>query len=73
MITITFRDINGKRKEISQHTPALMHHALVYAIKQSFITDKDEILLVVQDRMCLYSALTSDHSITVDDLIGFFG
>ena len=73
MITITFRDINGKRQEISQQTPSLMYHALYEAIEKEIITDEDEILLVVQDNMCLYSALCVIQPITIDDLLGFFG
>lgn len=68
MIDILVRDINGKRGTICR----LSRSEIIDAIKED-ISDDDEILLVMQDGMCIYSALGSDHSITKDDLTGFFG
>ena len=72
MIIITFRDITGKRKEIYEQTPNLMYQSLL-ELYHSGLDDNDEILMVTQDHMCLYSALGNDHPITLEDLIGFFG
>ena len=72
MITVTIRDINGKRKEISEQTHGLMHHTLIEALNDSTITGEDEILMVTQDHMCLYSALGNDHPIAIDEVIAFF-
>ena len=73
MITVTFRDDNGKRKEISHQTHTLLYHALIDEIKNSQITEEDEVLLVIQDGMCLYCELGASYSITIDDLLAFFG
>ena len=73
MITITIRDINGARTIFEYETRSEIIESLNDAIENSIITDEDEILLVTQDSMCLYSALSAPHPITIDDLTGFFG
>lgn len=67
MISITVRDINGKRDTVYRR----FQSEIIDAIKED-ISDDDEILLVMQDGTCIYSALGSDHPITKDDLTGFF-
>ena len=69
MISITMRDINGERKLLLRKNPS----EIIDALSKNYISDGDEILLVTQDGMCIYSALGADHQITVDDLTGFFG
>ena len=69
MINITIRNSNGKRIVIEGENESVIYKK----INRFNITEEDEILLVSQDGMCLYSALGSDHSITIDDLTGFFG
>lgn len=65
-IQITTRDTNGKRSIVDCNG---RHAAMKYA---QTLTDEDEILIVSQDGMCLYSALQSDNALTADDLTGFF-
>lgn len=69
-ITIIVRDINGKRDTIDFPTRSLL---LRWA--EDEMDEDDEILVVAQYGLCLYSALQSPDqpSLTCDDLTGFFG
>ena len=69
MITITVRDINGKRHIIKCENGS----EVIELITDNVIDDDYEILIVAENGLCLYSALASDHPITLDDLTGFFG
>ena len=67
MIIITIRDPNRNTIVCKNYSE------LINAIDNREIADDDEILIVIQDNICLYSALGASHPITIDDLTGFFG
>ena len=64
-VLIVTRDINGKR------TDHYMHWDQAYVYVDDYLTDEDEILMVVVEDSCIYSSLFNDP-ITREDLIGFF-
>ena len=66
-ISITVRDINGKRQVIE-----FSNHSSVVAWANEALSEDDEILLVTQDGVCIYSALGCDHTLSANDLTGFF-
>lgn len=65
-IIIVLRDVNGKRYRWSFQNEQQAYKACV-----KDITEEDEILIVIQDGVCVYSALQS-NPITAEDLVGFF-
>lgn len=65
-VTIILRDVNGKRYRWS-----FKNEQQAYKACCEDISEEDEILVVVQDGVCVYSALQSD-AITAEDLVGFF-
>lgn len=66
-ITIVLRDVNGNRCRWS----FLNEEQACKACLES-LTDEDEILVVAQGGVCLYSALNHDHTLSVGDLAAFF-
>lgn len=69
MISVTIRDTNGVRSTSTFRGPNDLIKALV---NDGWLTEQDEILIVGQDGMCLYSALCSIDALSVEDLIRFF-
>ena len=67
IIRILLRDVNGQRVWYEFDTEA---EAYQFA---GTICDEDEILIVAQGPMCLYSQLMAQHPLTAEDLTGFFG
>jgi type VI protein secretion system component Hcp len=67
-IFIVIRDINGKRD-----TFEFDNNYAVLSWADNYLTEDDEILIVAQGNLCLYSGLQSSEGLTCDDLTGFFG
>lgn len=69
-IRILVRDCNGKRDTLEFSNPAAVYHWA-----ETEMTDDDEILVITQGDVCLYSGLQADPrlTLTADDLTGFFG
>lgn len=67
-ITIVFRDINGKRMIVEFDNEA----AVLRYVSQGLLDEEDEVLIVAQGGICLYSALGADYPLSLDDLTGFF-
>lgn len=67
-IFIVVRDINGKRD-----TFEFDNNYAVLSWADNYLTEDDEILIVYQGNLCLYSGLQSSEWLTCDDLTGFFG
>lgn len=67
-ITILYRDINGKKLTVEFVT----EYDVLDWINKGFLDEDDEILLVIQCGVCIYSALGSDRSLNIDELTGFF-
>ena len=70
VIRIQTRDCNGKRETLEFSGPAA-----VYQWAESEMTDEDEILVITQGNVCLYSGLQADPTmaLTAEDVTGFFG
>lgn len=68
-ITIVTRDINGKRSIVEFENEA----AVLRWVDEEGIGEDDEILIVSQGNLCLYSALGKVDPLCIDDLTGFFG
>ena len=68
-ILIVVRDINGKRENLQFES----RHAVLRWAKE-VMTEEDEILIVAQDGLCLYSGLqdSAGPMLTCDDITGFF-
>lgn len=65
-IEIITRDINGKKMLYSfKGQDDLLENI-------NAISDEDEVLIVNLDKSTLYSALSSESGITIDDITGFF-
>lgn len=64
-VLIVTRDCNGKRTNHCLHWDSVCEY-----VDETF-TEEDEILLVIVEGTCIYSAL-SNEEIVVDDLTGFF-
>ena len=69
MISVTIKDANGVRSTSTFHRPNDLIKALV---NDRWLTEQDEILVVGQDGMCLYSALCSINDLSIEDLVQFF-
>ena len=67
-ITIVTRDVNGKRSVVEFDNEA----AVLRWINDGYLDEEDEILIVAQGGICLYSALGTDYPLSIDDLTGFF-
>ena len=67
-IKISVRDINGERRVIRF---ANDYEAYKWA-RNCFEEDEEEILVITQGTICLYSMLMSDRTLTAEDLTGFF-
>ena len=67
-ITIVTRDINGKRLALEFANEA----AVLGWIDNGYLDEDDEILIVAQGGICLYSALGNNIPLYIDDLTGFF-
>lgn len=70
-VKIFMRDINGRRYMMSMRWWDVSVE-LSKQVTTGEISEEDEILLVLVDGACIYSAL-SDNPITLDELTGFFG
>ena len=68
-IIIVVRDVNGKRDVIEFDNEYAVYE---WAWSGKF-TVEDEILIIAQGNLCLYSALMSDYVLTAYDLMSFFG
>lgn len=66
-ISILVRDCNGKRTNLVFNT---RNQILNWAEK--YMLEDDEILVITQGNICLYSGLGSDIGLTCDDITGFF-
>lgn len=67
-ITIVTRDLNGKRSVVEFESNC----AVLNWIECGELDDEDEILIVAQGGICLYSALGQSIPLCADDLTGFF-
>lgn len=70
-VAVWTRDINGKHETHRYLTASRLYQALTNP-DQSVISEDDEILLVMLGDIVLYSQLSSDRGLTVDNLTGFF-
>ena len=68
MITVTIRDTNCKRITLE----GVSESSILEKINRFGLTENDEILLVTQNGMCLYSALGTNYVLTADELRRFF-
>ena len=68
-IIIVIRDVNGNRDIIEFDN----EYAVYEWAWSGKVTKEDEILIVAQGNLCLYSALMATYVLTADDLTGFFG
>ena len=67
-IVIVSRDVNGKRTTILFDNEA----AVLNWVQKGCLDEEDEILIVAQGNLCLYSALGADYPLSIDELTGFF-
>jgi hypothetical protein len=67
-ITIVTRDINGKRSIVEFDNES----AVLRWLNAGSLDEEDEVLIVAQGGICLYSALSAQYPLTEDDLAGFF-
>lgn len=67
-IELHTRDVNGMRTEHVFRG----EHSIYTFLTNDGLSDEEEVLLLIQDGICLYSALQSDHALTAEDMIGFF-
>lgn len=70
-IHILTRDINGERTTLCFNNRSQLYSILT-AEHQTYLTENDEILMVIIDNMVVYSQLSNSNSLTVEDLLGFF-
>lgn len=68
-ISILVRDCHGRRKTLEFES---RHQVLAWAEDEDKLTEEDEILIITQGNICLYSGLMSDSMLTADDITGFF-
>lgn len=69
-ITLTLRDINGKRTTAD----FVSENELINWVKDHEITnDNYEILLVKLNGCYIYSSLQASEGLTFEELVGFFG
>ena len=68
-IIIVLRDVNGERNTIEFDN----EYAVYEWAWSGRLTKEDEILIIAQGSLCLYSALMASYVVTADDLTGFFG
>lgn len=68
-IRIQIRDCNGKCETLKFSNPAAVYHWA-----ETEMTEEDEILVITQGNVCLYSGLQADPRLTLTaaDLTGFF-
>ena len=68
-IVILTRDINGKRNSYKFKNRRVLYE-FINSCKRPDSTD--EILLVLQDGVCIYSQLMSSYSVLWEDICGFY-
>lgn len=67
-ITICARDVNGKHYTMVFPSGPYAYGALL----SGCVSEEDAVLYVLVGGACIYSALGSTVSVTIEDMIGFF-
>lgn len=66
-VTMLVRDCNGKRYTLTfTNISQILHWA------DEDMLEDDEVLLITQGNICIYSGLQGDTMLTCDDITGFF-